>query len=65
MFVRGQVHLHFDSAVVARRAVGDAGFAPVRRHRVDERPVAPLRWDPAAGLVHMVEATAEKRGGAG
>ncbi len=57
VFVRRRVHLHFDSSAEAGRALGDAGFAPVRVHRVDEHPAAsPLRRDPAARLVHVVEA---------
>lgn len=57
VFVRGQVHLHFNSSAEAGRALGDAGFAPVRVHRVNELPAASrLRRDPAARLVHVVEA---------
>lgn len=66
VFVRGQVHLHFDSAADAGRSLGAAGFAPVRLHRVEEHPAAaPVRRDPAARLVHVVEAGTGDRAGPG
>lgn len=57
VFVRGQVHLHFDAAADARRALEDAGFGAVQLHRGNEHPAAQkVRGDPAGRLVHVVEA---------
>jgi O-methyltransferase involved in polyketide biosynthesis len=58
VFVRGRVHLHFGSVAEAEGALAGAGFASARLHRVDQQPAAePVRRDPAARLVHIVEAT--------
>ncbi|MDQ2725687.1 MAG: class I SAM-dependent methyltransferase [Actinomycetota bacterium] len=57
VFVRGQVHLHFSSTRDAVDALAGSGFASVRLHRVDEHHAAePVGGDPAARLVHVVEA---------
>ena len=66
VFVRGQVHLHFNSPGEAHAALQDAGFGSVRLHRSDEHPAAErVGRDPAARLVHVVEATTGGEGGRG
>jgi O-methyltransferase involved in polyketide biosynthesis len=53
-FVRGRVHLHFDSAAQARRALIDAGFADAAVHRGGALLDGTGR---SARLVHIIEAS--------
>jgi O-methyltransferase involved in polyketide biosynthesis len=54
-FVRGRVHLHFDSAADATRALEAAGFHSAAIHRAVEL-IGPGN-DPAADLSHILEAS--------
>jgi O-methyltransferase involved in polyketide biosynthesis len=58
-FVRGKVHAYRGDEAAATAALRDAGFRESRLHRGDEHPVAAeLRGDPGAGVVCVIEATA-------
>lgn len=58
-FVRGKVHAYRGDEATAAAALRDAGFKEARLHRGDEHPAAAgLRGDPGAGVVCIVEATA-------
>jgi O-methyltransferase involved in polyketide biosynthesis len=58
-FVRGKVHAYRGDEGDAAAMLRDAGFEQARLHRGDEHPAAAeLRGDPAAGVVCIVEATA-------
>jgi O-methyltransferase involved in polyketide biosynthesis len=58
-FVRGKVHAYRGNEAAAAAALQSAGFKEARLHRGDEHPAAAeLRGDPGAGVVCIVEATA-------
>ena len=57
LFVRGQVHLHFDTAEQAEAALRDAGFADARLYRAADVPgTEPVR-NRGAQLAHILEAS--------
>ena len=57
VFVRGQVHLHFDNAQQAVGALRDAGFARAKLYRASDVPgVEPVR-DRGGRLAHILEAS--------
>ena len=55
VFVRGQVHLHFETAEQALSALEDAGFAQARLRRAAELIGEPERG--GGELVHIIEAS--------
>ncbi len=55
LFVRGQVHLHFDNVAQADGALREAGFSEVAVHR--GAAVAPETRGAGSGLVHIIEAS--------
>jgi O-methyltransferase involved in polyketide biosynthesis len=58
-FVRGKVHPYRGDEADAIAALRGAGFNQVQLHRGDEHPAAAgLRGDPGAGVVCIIEATA-------
>lgn len=58
-FVRGKVHAYRGDEATAAAALRGAGFKGAQLHRGDEHPAAAgLRGDPGAGVVCIVEATA-------
>jgi hypothetical protein len=57
VFVRGQVHLHFDSAEQAVAALHAAGFASAGLHRAAEIATERRAGDPGARLAHILEAS--------
>jgi O-methyltransferase involved in polyketide biosynthesis len=58
-FVRGKVHAYRGDETTAAAALRGAGFKEARLHRGDEHPAAAgLRGDPGAGVVCIIEATA-------
>jgi len=70
-FVRGRVHLHFDSAEEVAAALSAAGFASADVQRAvnlagegrdpasgeGRDPASRLARDPASGLAHILEAS--------
>jgi O-methyltransferase involved in polyketide biosynthesis len=63
-FVRGKVHPYRGDEATAVAALRDAGFEQARLHRGDEHPAAAaLRDDPGAGVVCIIEATANDAAG--
>lgn len=57
VFVRGQVHLHFDNAQQAEGALRDAGFAQAKLYRAADVPgTEPVR-DRGGRLAHILEAS--------
>ncbi len=54
-FVRGQVHLHWDTAAEAREALLAAGFRAAELHRA--AALAPETRGPGAGMAHIIEAS--------
>jgi O-methyltransferase involved in polyketide biosynthesis len=57
LFVRGQVHLHFDNAQQAEGALRDAGFAQAKLYRASDVPgTEPVR-DRGGRLAHILEAS--------
>lgn len=64
-FVRGKVHAYRSDEATAGAALRDVGFKEARLHRGDEHlAAAELRDDPGAGVVCIIEATANHMGGA-
>ena len=62
-FVRGKVHPYRGDEATATAALRAAGFKDARLHRGDEHPAAvEFRSDPGAGVVCVVEATANAVG---
>lgn len=56
-FVRGRIHLHFDSPAAAVQALEHAGFAEARLISPSGHPAVTLRpGDAGAKLVHVIEA---------
>jgi len=54
-FVRGRVHLHFDTTSEAEEAVREAGFASAVLRR--GAAIAPAVRGPGSGMVHILEAS--------
>jgi len=62
-FVRGKVHAYRGDEATAAAVLRGAGFKEARLHRGDEHPAAAgLRGDPGAGVVCIIEATANDVG---
>ncbi|HEU4737082.1 MAG TPA: class I SAM-dependent methyltransferase [Solirubrobacterales bacterium] len=60
-FVRGKVHPYRGDEATAAEVLRGSGFKQVQLHRGDEHPAAAeLRADPAAGVVCIIEATANE-----
>jgi O-methyltransferase involved in polyketide biosynthesis len=57
VFVRGQVHLHFDNAQQAEGALRDAGFAQAKLYRASDVPGVEPASDPGGRLAHIIEAS--------
>jgi O-methyltransferase involved in polyketide biosynthesis len=57
VFVRGQVHLHFDNAQQAEDALRDAGFARAKLYRACEVPGVEAMSDRGGRLAHILEAS--------
>ena len=57
VFVRGQVHLHFDTAQQAEGALRDAGFARARLYRASDVPGVEPVSDRGGRLAHILEAS--------
>ena len=56
-FVRGRVHLHFQTVAEAEAALRDAGFAQAQRAPRRRRWPPERRATAEAGLVHILEAS--------
>jgi O-methyltransferase involved in polyketide biosynthesis len=54
-FVRGQVHLHFDTTAEVEAAVREAGFASAELRR--GAAIVPSVRGPGSGMVHILEAS--------
>lgn len=57
VFVRGQVHLHFDNAQQAEGALRDAGFAQAKLYRAADVPGTEPVGDRGGRLAHILEAS--------
>jgi O-methyltransferase involved in polyketide biosynthesis len=57
VFVRGQVHLHFDNAQQAEGALRDAGFAWAKLYRASDVPGTEPVNDRGGRLAHILEAS--------
>jgi O-methyltransferase involved in polyketide biosynthesis len=57
VFVRGQVHLHFDNAQQAESALRDAGFAWAKLYRAADVPGTEPSSDRGGRLAHILEAS--------
>jgi O-methyltransferase involved in polyketide biosynthesis len=57
VFVRGQVHLHFDNAQQAEGALRDAGFARAKLYRASDVPGTEPASDRGGRLAHILEAS--------
>lgn len=57
VFVRGQVHLHFDNARQAEGALRDAGFTRARLYRASDVPGTEPVSDRGGRLAHILEAS--------
>jgi O-methyltransferase involved in polyketide biosynthesis len=57
VFVRGQVHLHFDNAQQAEGALRDAGFAQAKLYRASDVPGTEPVSDRGGRLAHILEAS--------
>ena len=57
VFVRGQVHLHFDNAQQAEGALRDAGFAQAKLYRASDVPGTEPVGDRGGRLAHILEAS--------
>jgi O-methyltransferase involved in polyketide biosynthesis len=57
VFVRGQVHLHFDNAQQAEGALRDAGFARAKLYRASDVPGVESVRDRGGRLAHILEAS--------
>jgi O-methyltransferase involved in polyketide biosynthesis len=57
VFVRGQVHLHFDNAQQAEGALRDAGFAKAKLYRASDVPGTQAVSDRGGRLAHILEAS--------
>jgi O-methyltransferase involved in polyketide biosynthesis len=57
VFVRGQVHLHFDNAQQAEGALRDAGFAWAKLYRAADVPGTEPSSERGARLAHILEAS--------
>jgi O-methyltransferase involved in polyketide biosynthesis len=57
VFVRGQVHLHFDDAEQAESALRDAGFARAKLYRASDVPGVEPVGDRGGRLAHILEAS--------
>jgi O-methyltransferase involved in polyketide biosynthesis len=57
VFVRGQVHLHFDNAQQAEAALRDAGFAQAKLYRASDVPGTEPARDRGDRLAHILEAS--------
>jgi O-methyltransferase involved in polyketide biosynthesis len=58
-FVRGKVHAYRGDEATAAAALRGAGFGEARLHRGDKHPAAAeLRGDPGAGVICIIEVTA-------
>jgi O-methyltransferase involved in polyketide biosynthesis len=57
VFVRGQVHLHFDNAQQAEGALRDAGFAQAKLYRAADVPGTGPARDRGGRLAHILEAS--------
>jgi O-methyltransferase involved in polyketide biosynthesis len=57
VFVRGQVHLHFDNAQQAEGALRDAGFAIAKLYRASDVPGVEAASDRGGRLAHILEAS--------
>jgi O-methyltransferase involved in polyketide biosynthesis len=57
VFVRGQVHLHFDNAQQAEGALRDAGFAQAKLYRAADVPGTEPAGDRGGRLAHILEAS--------
>jgi O-methyltransferase involved in polyketide biosynthesis len=57
VFVRGQVHLHFDNAQQAEGALRDAGFAWAKLYRASDVPGTEPVSDRGGRLAHILEAS--------
>jgi len=55
LFVRGRVHLHFQTPSEAERALRECGFSRARVHRA--AALAPETRGPGSGLAHILEAS--------
>ena len=58
-FVRGRVHPYRGDEADAKAALRGAGFKQAQLHRGDEHPAAAGLRDPGAGVVCIIEATAD------
>ena len=57
VFVRGQVHLHFDNVQQAEGALRDAGFARAKLYRASDVPGVEAASDRGGRLAHILEAS--------
>jgi O-methyltransferase involved in polyketide biosynthesis len=57
VFVRGQVHLHFDNAQQAEGALRDAGFARAKLYRASDVPGTKPVSNRGGRLAHILEAS--------
>ena len=57
VFVRGQVHLHFDNAQQAEGALRDAGFAWAKLYSAADVPGTEPSGDRGGRLAHILEAS--------